>query len=282
MYPVAIAAAACGFGAVSVVAKLAYQAGALPGPLFGARVLVAGLLLSPLAVGCRSRPCAASVALAVSGGAAFAAAGFIEFEALARLPASVLVPLVFISPLWILLGSWAVSGARPSARSVALYGLVAAGLALLVGGRGDSDIDPLGVGLGVSASVLFAVVFVLLEALVRREPAGRALSLMMAAAAVVAVAMQGEGVRDELIDSGTAPYAVAVGALSAGSLLLLALGMERTSAFRAAVISGVEPVAAAVLALALLGETLSPAQGLGGVAIVAGVTGVSVLGGHAG
>jgi drug/metabolite transporter (DMT)-like permease len=281
MHSLAIAAAACGFGAVSVLAKLAYEAGAGPPSLFAARVVVAGVLLGPLALR-RQRPAVAgSPPLAVVAGVAFAMAGLLEFEALSRLPASVLVTIVFTSPLWIALASWARSGVPPVAGGLLLFALVAAGLAMLVRGPAGRALDPLGVGIAVAASMLFGAVFLLIEALVRHGARVRAVAVMTMTAAGVAATLHGGGAVELLRDPSTRLYAVGIGGLTAASLLLLAAGMERTPAFQAAVIAGVEPVAATLLALILLGEALTPVQAVGGLAVVAGVTGMSRAAGAA-
>src|SRR6266540_1737608 len=275
MRPLAIATAACGFGAVSVLAKLAYEAGSSPRSLFASRVVVAGLFLSPLAFGPRGhRSTPRSLATAGGAGVAFAAAGFLEFEALSRLPASVLVTIVFLAPLWIALVSWGL-GAPPPRRVVALFPVVLAGLGFLLRAPAGEPLDSVGVALAVGASVLFALVFLLLEDLLSREPFAQAIGRMIVAAAAAGLAVQLGGVSLELSHRATATYAVAVGALTAASFLLLGVGMERTAAFPAALITAVEPVAAALASLVFLGETLTPLQILGVLAVVGSVAGVS-------
>ena len=275
MRSLAIAAAACGFGAVSVIAKLAYDAGASPPSLFAARVVVAGAVLSPLALRRTRRVARGSLLLAGGAGLAFAAAGFLEFEALSRLPASVVVTIVFASPLWIWLAVWAVSGRPPGRGGLALFGIVAAGLALLVRGPVHARFDLVGVAIALSASMLFAAVFLLLEALVRSESGPWGVASIAIAAAVVAGCLHGHGAVEVLSDAATRPHALGVGVLTATSLLLLAAGMRRTRAFAAAVITGVEPVAATLLAAIVLGEAVGPVQAIGGLAVIVGVTGIA-------
>jgi drug/metabolite transporter (DMT)-like permease len=276
MPSLAIAAAACGFGAVSVLAKLAYEAGSSPRSLFASRVVVAGLLLSPPAlVRLRDRPAARSLIATACAGIAFAAAGFLEFEALSRLPAPVLVTLVFLAPLWVALLSWAAFGDPPSRRCALLFPVAFAGLGFLVGAPRRGSLDLVGVALALCASVLFALVFLLLEEVVRHGRPLEGIACVVALAAAVALAMELGGVASELSHTATAPYALAVGALTATSMALLAVGMERTTAFPAAVITSAEPVAAALLSLAFLGEALTPLQIAGGAAVVGSVLGMS-------
>jgi drug/metabolite transporter (DMT)-like permease len=275
VYPIAIAVAACGFGAVSVLAKLGTDAGAAPGPLFAARMIVAGLLLSPVALKRADRSAACSIRLPVAAGLAFAAAALCEFQALARLPASVLVTIVFASPIWIAVASWALGLRGPRPAALGLFALVAVGLVLVVSAPTGPALDEVGVGLALTASCLFAAVFLVLEAILPRMSSPTAIGRTTVTAAVCAASVHGAGAIHTLAEPATRGYAGAVGVLTAASMLLLGLGMDRTPAFQAAVITGLEPVAAGLLAVMLLGETISLVQALGGLLVVGGVTGVA-------
>jgi drug/metabolite transporter, DME family len=275
MPQLAIAAAACGFGTVSVLAKLAYDAGSPPRALFASRVVVAGALLAPLALRAPQRLSSRRVGLAAGGGAAFCAAGLLEFEALSRLPASVFVPIVFVAPLWVALLSLVLFRTRPPRRTAWMFPLVLGGLALLAGASGGSDVDPVGVSLALGASFLFAAVFVILERLLAYDPPARAVACVMLFAAVLASVLGAPAVVSELTTSPDFAYALAVGAITATSLVLLAAGMAKTGAFRAAIITGAEPLAAALLGWLVLQEVLTTGQLVGGVFVVAGVVGVS-------
>jgi len=271
-----VALAASGFGGISVLAKLAYEAGSEPMSLLSTRLVVASVLLAP-ALLATARPHLRPEVLgrAGAGGAAFAGAGFLEFEGLARLPAPTLVVLLFLAPVWVAIGSRIVLGRRLGWRSGVMLALVLVGVALLAGLPDEGGLDPLGVAMGVGASQLYAAVFVLLERLVRGTGPIAAIGLVAAAAALVAVAVEPSGVATELAGPPTAWYAVAVGASTAGTLVLLAGGMRTASAFTASLVTAVEPLTAAVLSWALLGEVLTVAQMAGGAAVVCGVLGVS-------
>ena len=206
---------------------------------------------------------------------ALATAGLLEFEALARLPALALVTVVFLAPVWIALATWARFGQPPAPGAAAALVVVLAGMTLLAQAPGEWTLDRVGLAQAVAASVLFAAVFMLLEDLVSRDPPVAAVARVVAAAAVVPAVVEHEGLAAELTRSRTVGYAVAVGALTAGSLLLLAVGMERTPAFEASVITAAEPVVAALLSAVLLGEVLTLAQMLGALGVVVGAIGVS-------
>jgi drug/metabolite transporter (DMT)-like permease len=69
---------------------------------------------------------------------------------------------------------------------------------------------------------------------------------------------------------------LAMGGLTAAAFSLLFLGVRRLGAVRAAIISSLEPVAAAVLALVFLGETLRPGVLFGGLLILGGAIAASL------
>jgi drug/metabolite transporter (DMT)-like permease len=275
----AVALAACGFGAISVLAKSAYAAGSSPASLLSTRLVIAALVLAPVAL-----PRVPSVwrtfgwrplVHAGLGGAAFSAAGFLEFEGLSRLPAPTLVLLLFLAPVWVAFGSRVVLGRRLGRSSAAMLAIVLVGIALLVGSPGAHGLDALGVALGVGASVLYAVVFLLFEDLARGPGPVLATGLIGLAAALGGVLVEPSGVREELADPARGWYAVSVGGLTAGSLLLLAVGLETASAFTASVVTAVEPLAAALLSWIFLGELLTAIQIAGALAVVGGVVGLT-------
>jgi drug/metabolite transporter (DMT)-like permease len=275
----AVALAACGFGAISVLAKSAYEAGSSPMSLLSTRLVIAALVLAPVVL-----PRAPSVwrsfgwrplVRAALAGAAFSAAGFLEFEGLSRLPAPTLVVLLFMAPVWVAIGSRVVLGRRLGRLSVAMLVVVLLGIVLLVGSPGQRGLDTLGVVLGVTASLLYAAVFLLFENLARGPGPVVATGLIGIAAALVGFLVEPSGVCEELADPARGWYAVSVGGLTAGSLVLLAVGLETATAFTASVVTAVEPLAAAVLSWIFLGELLTAIQMAGALAVIGGVVGVT-------
>jgi drug/metabolite transporter (DMT)-like permease len=67
-----------------------------------------------------------------------------------------------------------------------------------------------------------------------------------------------------------------MGLLTAGAFSLLFLGVRRLGAVRTSIISSLEPVAAALLALGFLGEALRPGVLLGGSLILGGAVAASL------
>jgi drug/metabolite transporter (DMT)-like permease len=277
----AVLGAACGLGSVSVLAKLAYEAGSSPASLLAVRVVVAAVLLtalaSPVLVGPEGSVHARDLALGVLGGLAFAGAGLLEFEALARLAAATVVLLVFVAPVWVALASWMLWGRALGWARAGLLVLVLGGIALLVGTPAEQAVEARAVGYALLASVLSAVFFMTMEPLAGRVGGSRAGCLTAVGAAAGASLLEPSALAQELGSPATAPYALAIGVLTAVSLWLLCAGLRGTNALSSSAIVGIEPLVAALLSWLLLGEVLGPAQLAGAASMLAGVTGMSVL-----
>jgi drug/metabolite transporter (DMT)-like permease len=270
--------AATAFGVVSVLARRAYELGSSPVALLGARMLVASLVLTPVAVRVhRSSIRARELMTGAAAGLAFAGAGLGEFEALARAPAPTVVLIVFVAPVWVALADWASGEGPPGWLPACGVVLMLVGLALLLGVPGGGGTDPTAVGLALAGSVMSAAFFIAMARLAERlAPLGGA-CIAAWAAAVATLALRPTGVASELSSAATAPYGLAIGCLTACGLGLLAAGLRAGSALWASALIGVEPLVSAGLSWALLGEFLDGTQLAGAASVVLGVTTMSVL-----
>lgn len=270
--------AAAAFGAVSVLAKHAYESGSEPVSLLGVRLLVAALVLTALA----PRPGRLhrerrELALAAFAGVAFAAAGLGEFLALSRASVPTVVVLVFVAPLWVALAGWALRGEPLGwARAAAIAGLLA-GLSIFVVAPGAKAPDTATVALALGASVMAALFFMALEGLGRRLPQRLGATVAAWAAAATVVPLDTAGVAGELADPQAAAHGIAVGVLTAAALALLTSGVEAGSALTASAVISAEPVVAASLSWSLLGERPSAAQLAGGAVILLAVAALATL-----
>jgi drug/metabolite transporter (DMT)-like permease len=272
---VSLLGAATGLAAVTVLVKLAYGAGAEPDSLLTGRVIVAALVLLPLAVAGPVGAAAVSsrqLALAGAAGICFAGAGRCEFEALSRAPVAVVVLLVFVAPVWVALASWLLWRMAPGWRRGGLIALVMGGTGVLVATPGVAPVDGAAVSLALFASLLSAGVFLALSALLREVEPRRAAALLTAAAALAMAVIAPGSALAELASPGRAAYAVAIGALTAAALVLLCSGLRGSSALTGSAIAGAEPTIAALLSWAALGEVLAPLQVLGAGAVLLGVS----------
>jgi drug/metabolite transporter (DMT)-like permease len=260
-----------------VLAKRAYEAGSEPVTLLGARLVVAALLLSALALPGRPEVGRRELMLCAVAGLAFAGAGLGEFEALSRAQAATVVLLVFVAPVWIALATWLLRGERLGwGRAAAVAGLLS-GLALLVAAPDGRPPDRAAVALALAASVMSAAFFLGMEEVGRRIPPRIAACLAAWAAAAAVVPADPGGVAEELLRSGTAGYGLAIGALTGCGLALLASGVQLRSALTASAVICAEPVVAAALSWLLLDELLTATQAVGATVVMLSVTALSAL-----
>jgi drug/metabolite transporter (DMT)-like permease len=267
----ALLVAACGFASISVLAKVAYDAGSSPGPLLACRVVVAGVLLATLAAARGRAPKARSVAPGLAGGAAFAGAGLCEFEALARAPVATVVLLVFLAPVWVALAGWLLWHRPPGWHSSAFVAVVLAGTGVLVANPGGQQVDAGAVALALVASLLAAAFFLSVAELVPDVGASGTCALLSVGAVALVLTVTQDAALTELETPRRGFLALAIGGLTAVSLLALCAGLGRTQAFAGSAIAGAEPAFAALLTWVALGETLSSLQLAGAGLIVLGV-----------
>lgn len=272
--------AALGFGGVSVLTKLAYQAGSTPSSLSATRWILAGALLAPAALSilpvARAREGVGLLIIAFAAGAGLVIGGLLEFEGLSRLPVAALVLLLFLSPVWVALGGWLLWRRRLGWARAGLIALILAGLALLVGSPG-SGLDGMGVAFALLASLVYAAMFLGLE---QANAGGRTAILIGVAgisAATTALILDPTAVARELGNRESAVYATAIGVTTAGSFALLVAAISRTQALTASVVVAAEPIFASILAWVVLGELLTGNQMIGALAVLIGVLGMSFL-----
>lgn len=205
-------------------------------------------------------------------GAVLTVMQFAFYEATARLPLGVVVTLEFSGPLLL--------AALTSRRALdRLWVAVAAAGLLVLGGTRGMD-DPV----GLAASLLTGAAltgYILLGARVGRAvPGGSGLALGLTVAAVLALPtapVLGLPSPAVLLDPEVLGAALAVAVLTTVvpfSLEFAALRRMPPRVF--AVLSTVEPVIAALVGLALLGEHLSPAQWAAVLCVVTAAVGTAV------
>jgi len=190
------------------------------------------------------------------------------YQSFARIPLGIAVTLEFIGPLTL-----AVLGSRRP-RDVVWVLLAAAGVVLL--GFEPADLDPLGVVYALLAGAAWAAYILLSASTGRRWPGldGLAVASLIAAAAMTAPA---------LISAGTglfSPHVLVVGALVGllssvipYSFELVALRSLRPAVF--GILMSLEPAAAALAAIVVLGELLSALQWLAIACVVAASVGAT-------
>lgn len=191
------------------------------------------------------------------------------YMALRTIPLGLAIAIEFTGPLVLAL----IHSRRPS--HFVWIALAALGLGLLLPLKPGADaLDPVGVGFAATAAVLWALYIVLGKRLGHLH-AGRSVALGMTTAALILVPIGLIEARADLFQPRLLALGLVVAVLSSAipySLEMIALkGIPKRSF---GVLLSIEPAVGALAGLVMLGERLSPLQGLAIVAIVAASIGV--------
>ena len=192
-----------------------------------------------------------------------------ELEGLARLPAAVLILLLFVAPVWVAIIEWLAWGIRPAPATVLAVGVVFFGIVLMAGPFGRR-LDPVGVLGGLAASMAFASFLVVIKRTERRVSARLGVAVAIVAGGIAGLVWHPSAM-EELGRASLLPYELMVGAAVWLWAVFAVIGLSRTSAVTAATVSAAEPVFVAVLAYLVFGERLSLRQLLGGAVVIVGI-----------
>jgi drug/metabolite transporter (DMT)-like permease len=208
--------------------------------------------------------------LVLLGAIGYAVESAFFFLALGRGTAATVTLLFYTYPVWVALLTAAFGLGVPGALVVGSLVAAVAGSAIVVGSSGGLDITTPGIVFSLASAVTIAFFLIGLEGLVTRTTSLAssmwiALSAALGHAVFAVVSGTGRLLHgDELIPI------LSMGVLTSGAFLLLFLGIRRLGAVRASIISSLEPVAAATLALIFLEESIRVGILVGGALILGG------------
>ena len=289
-------ASAAAFGGSGPFVKPLLEAGWSPSAAVAVRTGAAGLLLVPLALAAvRWQPRALSAAwreVLPYGLVAVAGTQLCYFAAIERLPVGVALLIEYLGPVLLVLHMWATTRHRPS--PVTLVGAMVAtgGLFFVLDLTGATNLDPIGVTWALGAAVCLACYF----ALSARGGNGggelpvlalTASGLLLGAVATAAVGAVGffpltaSTGNVELFGSSVSwlvPMAVIVVVSTSFAYVSGVEAATRLGARLASFVGLAEVMFAVLLSWALLDETPTVVQALGGALILVGV--VLVRSGH--
>ncbi|GAB1393319.1 EamA family transporter [Rhodocyclaceae bacterium] len=263
---------AAGFGAMAILAKLAYRDGVTLSSMLFLRFAMAGVLMA-LWGGLRGMhwPRGRDLLwLMAMGGLGYVGQAYCYFAALRHASAGMVGLLLYLYPaLVVVLSAWLLK--RPIGRSrIWAVVLALAGTALTVGG--DLHSETAGILLGIGAALIYSVYILVGEGVMQRvSPLAAATVVILSAASVYAVGALVEGLALPASLDGW----LAVSAIALFSTVLAILGffkgMEKLGAADASTLSTMEPLITLLLAAMVLGEAVSPIQLLGGLLILGAV-----------
>jgi drug/metabolite transporter (DMT)-like permease len=275
-----IVASALAFGAMAVLARVAYADGADTPTLLALRFSIAAICLAAIARARgvavpRGRDLAAVVAL---GGVGYGSQAATFFTALTLAPAGLVALLLYLHPalvavLAVLLLKERMNTAKLAALVMALAGMTQTVAPALTGEAADAFPRlPLGIALGLAAAAIYSVYIIVGTRLTTRVAPLALSTVVVASAAVVfttAAAIKGPQFPQSL--AGWSAVAGIALISTVAAITLFFAGLARIGPTRASTLSTIEPVFTIVLAWLLLGERVGAIQAVGGGLILAAV-----------
>jgi drug/metabolite transporter (DMT)-like permease len=191
--------------------------------------------------------------------------------AVSYLPVNIVILIFYLHPLMVgiiavLLGHEAMSWLRFGALAAAMVGLS------LAVGFSFGNLDMIGMALALMAAAIAAIVIIGGSHAMKSADSLAVTCYMMLSAAVSLVAfslLQGDMQLPLTLQGWTGFGGVAI-AYTIGTVAFFA-AIPLLGAMRAAMISNVEPVLGILFAMAVLGESVSPVQGVGIVMVIASI-----------
>jgi len=268
-----IAVSAAAFGTMAIFARLAYEAGANPITVLFLRFSLAAIVMvTIMAAKKMAFPRGRTlITLLFMGGLGYVGLSLAFFTALTMAPAGMVAILLYLYPAFVtLLAAIFLKKPITTLKLVALS-LTFGGTILIIGldgGRGQN----LGIVLAIAAAVLYSIYIVVGSKVINNADAFSASTVVVLAAGVVfsaIVAVKGAEFPATLIGWVSA-FAIAL-ISTALAIVTFFAGLKRIDPANASMISTLEPVITVVLAVIVLGETLTMPKILGGMLILAAV-----------
>jgi drug/metabolite transporter (DMT)-like permease len=273
----ALFAATCAIALSSVLVRRSYEFGAEPGAVIVLRTGIPAVLCAvwALLISARSRRelrlqrrellSMLALGLCLLGGATG------ELEALDRLLAPIAILFFALAPLWIALGARVLFRAALSRRVVVAISLSLTGVVVVVGAP-TGHVSLVGAAFAMGGSLCGSGSFLLLDRNLRRVPADLIWAWALTEAALLALLLHPGALESDLGHGYDRALLIVLAGVCAGIAQLLAtVGIRAVGAVTAGISVALEPVNTAILAWAILGETLRPISVVGGLIILAGV-----------
>jgi drug/metabolite transporter (DMT)-like permease len=264
--------AAC-FGTTLIFSKRAFDAGATLLALLSYRYLFGTVMLGVVAGG----PSAVAAVgarrwkLLIIGGGAQTAMAALSVSALTYIPAASVAFLFYTYPTWVAVLAIVRRTEPVDANKIAALVLSLAGIVIIVGNPLATKLDPRGIALALTASVVYALLIPWLGKIQAGLKPAAAMTWMALGAAVCFVGAA--------LIMGTTLYPPSTSLLiNAGALAVIATtiafttflaGLAVLGPVRTSIVSTVEPFWTALLAGVVLGQEVGPRTWLGGAMIAA-------------
>lgn len=275
-----VALAALLFGSTVVLGKLLANRDFPVTSMLAIRFAVAAVLLGGTLAALRQPLRAAKGEgrrLLALGAVGYAAESVLFFLALGRGTASAVTLLFFTYPVLVAVFSAVLGLGVPGWLTSVSLGAALVGAALVVGSSGGLAVSLAGALFALGSALTFSLYLIGAEVVLQRT-SSLAASMWVSASASVALATLALAGGTGRLPSGPEEWwpVVGMGAFTAGAFSSLFVGLRRLGAVRTSIIAALEPVAAAALAFAFLGESLRAGTVAGGLLILSGAITASV------
>jgi drug/metabolite transporter (DMT)-like permease len=260
---------AIAFGTMATVAHHAHVSGLDVGTLMLLRFGIAAAVVAAIArVRREAWPRGRTLAWLVLMGAGLYFGQSLAFSALRSIPAATASLLLYLYPVFVTLLSVAFFGERLTWSKAGALGLALVGTALTIGPVAGGD--RLGVALAIGSAVLYALYIVVGSR--HGDPAApmaRTATVMIAGTASYAVLASVQGLAP--ITPAAFGWAALLALISVVAIGAFLIGLATISPVDASILSALEPIVTAIMAVVFLGQPLTPFQIAGGAIVLAAV-----------
>jgi drug/metabolite transporter (DMT)-like permease len=260
------------YGAMPVMVRLAYADGASTFTVLFLRFSIAAVFMLGIMAASRTAFPRGKMllALVLLGTIGYVAQSLSYYLALSMASASLIALLLYLFPILVTAVSTLVFHEPLTRVKVVALVIALSGAALTIGPAGSGSW--LGIGMGLVNAVAYGVYILVSSRLLRSIPPLPASAVIILSAGVVYTGMAAaQGFRFPAHLSG---WAAIIGLATVSTVLAIGLflaGLQRIGPTTAAILGVVEPATAVLLAVLVLGESLSAGQVAGGALILSAV-----------
>jgi drug/metabolite transporter (DMT)-like permease len=272
-----IVISAASFGALPIFIRLAYRTGADPTTVLVLRYSIAAVVMVAI-MSARKTPLPRGrilLGLVLMGAVGYVGQSFAYFTALTMASASLVALLLYLYPAIVTMLSALFFKERLTPAKAGALTLALVGTALTIGPTGSGRM--VGILLAIAAAAIYSVYILVGSRIMPHASAIAASTTVITAAAAVyigIVAVRGP-VFPQTFFGWVDIFAIALVSTVLPIVTFLA-GLEQVGPTKASTLSTFEPVMSVMLAILILGETISPLQVVGGALILAAVIVCSV------
>lgn len=267
-----IVVAATSFATSPILARIAYDAGANPNTFLFIRFAIAATVITLIMVfkGLQWPRGRLLVSLVLIGGLCFAGLNFSFYTALTLAPVNLVIVIAYMYPAFVtLLSSLFLKQPITNQKAVALF-LILVGVIVTTGL--DWGGQNLGIVLAITTAVIYSVYFTFGSLSIRKAgPVPSSAVIFISTTLVYGVLVTIQGLELPTALSGWVAIVFCALFSTVFGVVCLFAGLKRIDSTNTAIISTLEIIVAATLAILILGETISLLKILGACMIISAV-----------